>query len=192
MDDDRYHRCENLYDSCQNIDDMIHVASQIKLLAQSLIKIGKDLRLMASGPQTGFGEITLPAIQPGSSAFPGKINPSAPEFLIQSCFMAIGRCCAAEIALEHGELDLNVWEATVVINILDAISAIENSVHLMRTKCVNGITVCIEKNEQNINSIIPLMTKIKMKKGYSFATNAYKESGGDFQKLKMIFSDDLG
>lgn len=187
MDDDRYKCSANLYDSSQNLDDMVHVASQIKLLAQGLIKIGKDLRLMASGPQAGFGEIVLPAIQPGSSAFPGKINPSVPEFLIQSCFMAIGRCCAAEIALEHGELDLNVWEATVVINIIDAMATIENSVHLMRTKCVNGITVCIEKNKENINSIIPLMTRLKREKGYSFATRAYKESGGDYNKLKELF-----
>lgn len=185
---DRYNRSSNLFDSSQNLDDMVHVAGQIKLMAQGLIKIGKDLRLLASGPQTGFGEIELPAIQPGSSAMPGKVNPSVPEFLVQSCFMAIGRCCAAEMALEHGELDLNVWEATVIINILDAMAAIENAVQLMRTKCVEGITVCIEKNTNNINSIIPLMTRIKMEKGYSFATKAYKESGGDFKKLSMILS----
>lgn len=186
--DQRYTRSSNLFDSSQNLDDMINVASQIKLLAQGLIKIGKDLRLLASGPQAGFGEIELPAIQPGSSAMPGKVNPSIPEFLIQSCFMTIGRCCSAEIALEHGELDLNVWEATVIINILDAMSAVENAVSLTRTKCTEGITVCVERNRQNINSIIPLMTRIKMQRGYSFATRAYKESGGDFKKLSAMFS----
>lgn len=179
-------RSENLFDSSQNLDDMVHVSAQLKLLAQGLIKVGKDLRLLASGPQTGFGEIKLPANQPGSSAMPGKVNPSVPEFLIQSCFIAIGRCCAAELALEHGELDLNVWEATVVINILDAMAAMKNAVRLMRTECVDGITVSLEKNEQNINSLIPLMTRIKLEKGYSFATRAYKESGGDFKKLQSI------
>ncbi len=188
-DSDRYHRTTNLFDATQNLDDMIHVASQIKILAQALIKIGKDLRLMSSGPQTGFCEITLPAIQAGSSAMPGKINPSVPEFLVQCCFMAIGRCCSAEIALEHGELELNIWEATVVINILDAMSAIESGIRSMRINCVPGIVVNIKRNRENINSLIPLMTRIKMEKGYSFATRAYKEFGGNYEKLKTILAE---
>lgn len=186
MGDDRFNRSDNLFDAAQNLDDMVDVAGQIRLLAQGLIKIGKDLRLMCSGPQTGFCEIELPAVQPGSSAFPGKVNPSDPEFLVQSCFMAIGRCHAAELALEHGELDLNVWEATVVINTLDAMAVLENAVRIMADRCVPGITVNRERNEQNITSIIPLMTRLKLAKGYSFATRSYKESGGDFSKLKRI------
>ncbi|WP_136809883.1 lyase family protein [Desulfosediminicola flagellatus] len=181
--ENRLKRSSNLFDSSQNLDDMVHVGSQLKLLAKGLIKIGKDLRLLASGPQTGFGEIELPAVQPGSSAMPGKVNPSVPEFLIQSCFQAIGRCHAGEMVLEHGELDLNVWEATVVINILDAITCLENAVRIFRTKCIEGVTVNLQKNRENINSIIPLMTRIKMERGYSFATRVYKETGGDFLKL---------
>lgn len=183
--EDNLRRSTNLFDSSQNLDDMVHVASQLKLLAQGLIKIGKDLRLLASGPQTGFGEIELPAVQPGSSAMPGKVNPSVPEFLIQSCFQAIGRCSTSEMVLEHGELDLNVWEATVVINILDAITCLENSVRVFRIKCVDGVKVNLKKNQENINSIIPLMTRIKLERGYSFATRVYKETEGDFHKLKQ-------
>lgn len=178
-------RSENLFDSSQNLDDMVHVASLLQLLAKGLIKIGKDLRLLASGPETGFGEIELPAVQPGSSAMPGKINPSVPEFLIQSCFQTIGHCHAGEMVLEHGELDLNVWEATVVINILDAMTCLENSIRIFREKCVDGITVNLAKNRANINSIIPLMTRIKIERGYSFATRVYKETGGDFEKLSQ-------
>ena len=185
----RFERTANLFDGSQNLDDMVHVATQLKLLAQGLIKIGKDLRLMASGPQTGFGEIELPATQPGSSAFPGKVNPSVPEFLFQSCFMVIGRCCAAEMALEHGELDLNVWESTVVINILDAMAALQNAAHLMVRDCVAGIAVNRETNERNINTLIPLLTRIKQEKGYSFATRAYKESGGNFKILEAILAE---
>lgn len=185
----RYNNEVNFFDASQNLDDMVQVSTQLKLMAQGLIKIGKDLRLMASGPQAGFCEIELPAIQPGSSAFPGKVNPSDPEFLIQSCFMVIGRCSSAEMALEHGELDLNVWEATVVTNILDAMAAMENGVRIMRDRCVPGIIVNRERNEQNINSIIPFMTRLKNEKGYSFATRAYKESGGDLEKLITLLID---
>lgn len=186
VDDNRLERSTDLFDASQNIDDMVSVASQLKLLARGLIKIAKDLRLMASGPQTGFGEIELPAIQPGSSAMPGKINPSVPEFLVQSCFQAIGRCTMVEMALDHGELDLNVWEAPVVTNILDAISCLENGVDVFTRDCLEGLKVNISRNQLNTESIVPLMTRIKMERGYSCATRIYKETAGDIEKIKKL------
>ena len=186
LDDNRLERSTNLFDASQNIDDMVNVGSQVNLLARGLIKIAKDLRLMASGPQTGFGEIELPAIQPGSSAMPGKINPSVPEFLVQSCFQAIGRCTAVEMALDHGELDLNVWEAPVVTNILDAMSCLENGVAVFTRDCVEGMKVNISRNQLNTESIIPLMTRIKMERGYSYATRIYKETAGDIETIKKL------
>lgn len=182
-------RSEDLFDSSQNLDDMVAICSQLQLLARGLIKIGKDLRLLASGPQTGFGEIELPSMQPGSSAMPGKVNPSVPEFLIQSCFQAIGRCTSGTMALDHGELDLNVWEAPVVINILDAFACLENGVRVLRRDCVAGLQVNLDRNRENIKTLIPLMTKIKKEKGYAFATRVFKETGGDCEKLKSLICD---
>lgn len=188
LGEERYTRSPNLFDSSQNLDDMVNVGSQLSLLARGLVKIAKDFRLLASGPQAGFGEIELPAVQPGSSAMPGKINPSIPEFLIQCSFQAIGRCNAAEMALDHGELDLNVWESIVVVNLLDAMSCLQNGIEIFRGKCLNGILVNEKRNRENIDTIIPLLTRVKLLKGYSFATRLYKESNGDpeFIRKRLI------
>ena len=80
----------NLYDAAQNIDDLAAVSAQLALLAEVLIKVAQDLRLLSSGPEGGFGEIILPAVQEGSSIFPGKINPVIPETMLQCCFQVLG------------------------------------------------------------------------------------------------------
>lgn len=187
--EDRYTQSANLFDSSQNIDDMVNTGSQLNLLARGLIKIGKDFRLLSSGPETGLGEIELPATQPGSSAMPGKINPSIPEFLIQCCFQVVGRCAAAEMVLDHGELDLNVWESIVVVNVLDTMDCLTNGVQVFQRKCLNGIKVNEAKNQENINTIIPLLTRIKLLKGYSYATQLFKESKGDVTIIRQRLDD---
>ncbi|HLI80063.1 MAG TPA: lyase family protein [Candidatus Binataceae bacterium] len=116
---------ENLFDAAQNCDDLGNVAAQVGLLAEVLIKIAQDLRLLASGPRGGFGEITMPAVIEGSSFYPGKINPVNAETLIQCCFQALGHELAARLALEHGELNLNVFESSAAINIVDAMNVLE-------------------------------------------------------------------
>ncbi|HEX7010599.1 MAG TPA: lyase family protein, partial [Phycisphaeraceae bacterium] len=118
--DPSYRRAENLFDAAQNPDPIVQVSAQLDILARGLIKIAKDFRLMASGPEAGLGEIRIPAVQPGSSIMPGKVNPVIPEFLIQAGFQAMGAHHACQAALDHGELDLNVWESTLVFNVLEA------------------------------------------------------------------------
>ncbi|HEV2170527.1 MAG TPA: lyase family protein, partial [Candidatus Binatus sp.] len=129
----------NLYDAAQNIDDLAAVSAQLGLLAEVLIKAAQDIRLLASGPNGGFGEIILPAVQEGSSIFPGKINPVIPETMIQCCFQVLGCERAARLALERGELDLNVFEGAAAVNILDAMEMMQRSVTLFAERCVNGI-----------------------------------------------------
>src|SRR6202023_4330449 len=107
----------NLYDAAQNIDDVAAVSAQLGILAEVLIKVAQDLRLLSSGPEGGFGEITLPAVQEGSSFFPGKINPVIPETMLQCCFQVLGCERVARVALERGELNLNVFEGAVAINV---------------------------------------------------------------------------
>ncbi len=154
-------RSDNLFDSTQNHDDMTHIASQLELLARGMIKIAKDLRLMSSGPQTGFGEISLPAVQPGSSAMPGKVNPTIPEFLVQCAMQAIGRCHSVQITQDHGELELNVWESIVINNVLDAMSCLESGIRVFTTHCLEGLQVNLERNEANVNTIIPTVIRLK-------------------------------
>jgi aspartate ammonia-lyase len=130
----------NLYDAAQNIDDLGSVAAALGLLAEVLIKVAQDLRLLSSGPEGGFGEIRLPAVQQGSSFFAGKINPVVPETLIQCCFMILGCERTARLALERGELNLNVFEGAAAISILDALAMLTRAVTSFTQLCVEGIT----------------------------------------------------
>jgi aspartate ammonia-lyase len=129
----------NLYDAAQNIDDLAAVSAQLGLLAEVLIKVAQDLRLLASGPQGGFGEIILPAVHEGSSIFPGKINPAIPETMLQCCFQVLGYERAARLALERGELNLNVFEGAAAINVFDAIAILQRALVLFGRRCVSGI-----------------------------------------------------
>ena len=129
----------NLYDAAQNIDDLAAVSAQLAMLAEVLIKIAQDLRLLASGPKGGLGEIILPAVQEGSSFFPGKINPVVPETMLQSCFQVLGCDRATRLALERGELNLNVFEGAAAANLFDAIDMMQRSLALFVERCVSGI-----------------------------------------------------
>jgi aspartate ammonia-lyase len=138
----------NLYDAAQNIDDLAAVSAQLAMLAEVLIKVAQDLRLLSSGPEGGFGEIILPAVQEGSSIFPGKINPVIPETMLQCCFQVLGCERATRLALERGELNLNVFEGAAAANVFDAIAMMERAVALFVERCVGGIAANKERCRQ--------------------------------------------
>jgi len=135
----------NLYDAAQNLDDLGEVGAQLGLLAEVLIKIAADLRLLSSGPDGGFGELTLPAVQEGSSFFPGKINPSVPETMLQCCFQALGCERSARLAVERGELNLNIFGAAAVTNLFDMISMLQRALVLLVERCLQGMTANAER-----------------------------------------------
>lgn len=135
----RFTLCRNLYDAAQNIDDLAAVSAELAMLAEVLIKIAQDLRLLASGPRGGFGEILLPVVQEGSSFYPGKINPVIPETMLQCCFQVLGRERSTRLALERGELNLNVFDGSAAVNVLDAIDMMRRSVKTFVERCLKGI-----------------------------------------------------
>ncbi|MFZ2063923.1 MAG: lyase family protein [Candidatus Binatus sp.] len=135
----------NLYDAAQNIDDLAAVSAQLAMLAEVLIKVAQDLRLLSSGPEGGFGEIILPAVQEGSSIFPGKINPVIPEMVLQCCFQVLGCERTTRLALERGELNLNVFEGAAAVNVFDAIAMMDRAVALFEERCVSGIVANKER-----------------------------------------------
>jgi aspartate ammonia-lyase len=124
----------NLYDAAQNIDDLAAVSAQLAMLAEVVIKIAQDLRLLASGPGGGFGEV-----QEGSSFYPGKINPVIPETMMQCCFQVLGRERATRLALERGELNLNVFEGSAAANIFDAMDMMRRSIETFVERCLKNI-----------------------------------------------------
>lgn len=122
------------------MDDLVCFSSKLRILSQGLIKTAKDLRLLSSGPQAGFAEIALPAVQDGSSFFIAKVNPVIPETLIQACFQVLGYDRSVQAAFEHAELNLNVFEAASAKNLLDASAMLTAAVRLFTHKCIAGIT----------------------------------------------------
>lgn len=186
MRDQNYLSSKNLFDATQNPDDMVNVSSSLALMAQGLVKIGKDFRLMNSGPEAGLNEIIVPPVQPGSSIMPGKINPVIPEFLIQCCFMIIGKNSTCDTALGHGELDLNIWETIILVNILDSMELLINGISTFDEKCIQGFKVNKEINERNANTIIPLLTRLMHDYGYTKINEICKKALGDNEKLREL------
>ncbi|MBE3036028.1 MAG: aspartate ammonia-lyase, partial [Candidatus Atribacteria bacterium] len=115
-----------------------------------LIRIANDLRLLASGPTTGLNEITLPPVQPGSSIMPGKVNPVMAECLDMVAFQVVGNDLAVSLAVQAGQLELNVMTPIIMYNIHFSIQILTNYLHVFRKKCVEGITV----NEKQCNDYL--------------------------------------
>jgi aspartate ammonia-lyase len=129
----------NLFDGLQNGDIYIDLSARLKALAAGLSKMATDFRILSSGPRAGFGEIVLPALQPGSSIMPGKINPVIPELVNQVCYRVIGNDVTVTMAVEGGELDLNVWEPVIITAIFDSCTLLANTMKLFAEKCIAGI-----------------------------------------------------
>ncbi|PJN88639.1 aspartate ammonia-lyase [Bacillus sp. mrc49] len=173
---------DNLFDAAQNIDDLAHMSTQLSLMATSLIKVAKDLRLLSSGPEAGFSEIILPSVQAGSSFFPGKVNPVIPETMIQSCFQVLGCDRVVQAALEHGELDLNVFEGMAGINILNGLYMLANSAESFTRLCLNGMASNEERCRELANTFIPVITELRERLGYSAVSKLLGEEDREFIK----------
>src|SRR4051812_29237392 len=119
----------------QSMGDVAGFSASLRVLAIDLSKISSDLRLMVMGPRTGIDDIKLPAVQPGSSIMPGKINPSVPEMVNQVCFQVMGLDTTVAIASEHGQLELNVMMPVIAFNILLSMKILTNTATVLNKKC---------------------------------------------------------
>jgi fumarate hydratase, class II len=160
----------------QSMGDVAGFSAQLKVLALDLSKIASDLRLMASGPRTGLDEIRLPAVQPGSSIMPGKVNPSIPEMVNQVCFQVFGNDACVSVAAEHGQLELNVMMPVIAHNVLFSMMILRNSARVFAEKTVKGI----EANEEQCNYWLErsaaLATALAPQIGYARAAEISKQS----------------
>lgn len=170
-----YHLDANLFDALQNADFWIRVSSGLKTIAVTLSKFAADLRLMSSGPRAGFGEITLPSVQPGSSIMPGKINPVMPEMIMQVAFRVIGNDATITRAAE-GELDLNVWESIILESLSESIRLMRRSIPLFVSGCVAGIGINSARGEANASLSLALSTALAEIFGYPAASTIAKHA----------------
>ncbi len=134
-----YRLSENLYESMQSMADFAEFSSTLRILAGTLTRIANDLRLMASGPLTGMNEISLPAVQPGSSIMPGKVNPVMAEMLNMAMLQVIGLDTTVQLACQAGQLELNVMMPIIAHDLLEMMKIMTNSVKAFNEKCVRGI-----------------------------------------------------
>jgi aspartate ammonia-lyase len=151
-------------------------SAAIKNLAVTLSKISSDLIFLASGPRNGIFEINLPALQPGSSIMPGKVNPVMPELMNQVCFKAIGNDATVAIASQDGLLQLNAYEPVVAVAIMESQGLFFKTIPLFRKQCIEGITVNNAVLQHYMERTIGIVTALNPVLGYEKTTELAKEA----------------
>jgi len=151
-------------------------SSALRNLALELIRIGNDLRLLSSGPNTGLAEIELPALQPGSSIMPGKVNPVMAELTAMVGFQAIGADIVTAMAVQAGQLELNVMMPAMAWNVLHSAEILKNTMRALATKCVKGISAKEDRCLYYANATISIATALNPYIGYAAAAEIAKES----------------
>jgi aspartate ammonia-lyase len=154
----------------------VQLSGVLKRTAVKLSKICNDLRLLSSGPRCGINEINLPALQPGSSIMPGKVNPVVPEVVNQTAFYVIGADLTVTMAAEAGQLQLNVMEPVISFALFTSISYMTNACRTLREKCVVGITANKEHAESLVRNSIGIVTQLNPVLGYETAAEIAKEA----------------
>jgi len=160
---------DDLIDATQNTDAYTEVSAALKVCMMNMSKVANDLRLMASGPRAGFGEIRLPARQPGSSIMPGKVNPVMCEVVNQVAFQVIGNDHTICLASEAGQLELNVMEPVLVFNLLQSLRIMNQVFLVFRKDCIEGIEANVEQCKDYVDRSVGIITALNPHLGYEAA-----------------------
>ncbi len=166
----------DMREAMQSCLPMAAVASALKLLALEAIRITNDLRLLASGPITGMAEIILPAVQPGSSIMPGKVNPAILEMVAMVGFQVVGNAAVVDYAVQAGQLELNVMMPAMTLNTLSSIEILGNALKVLRTKCVEGIRADEERCRRYAELSPSIVTALNPYIGYAKGAEVVKEA----------------
>ena len=166
----------DLVEATADTGAFVQLSGVLKRCATKLSKICNDLRLLSSGPRAGLGEINLPAMQPGSSIMPGKVNPVIPEVVNQVCFDVIGGDVTVTLAAEAGQLQLNVFEPVIAYRLLHSIETLRNACIVLKDKCVDGITANPSRMRHFVEHSIGVVTALVPSIGYEKATVIAKEA----------------
>jgi aspartate ammonia-lyase len=176
----------NNFEALQSHRAAQSVSSGLKELALELIRVANDLRLLASGPTTGINEIVLPAVQPGSSIMPGKVNPVMAECLDMVAFQVVGNDLAVSLAVQAGQLELNVMTPAIMYNLLSSIQILSNYIPVFTEKCVKGIVVNEKQCSQYLEKNPSLATLLSPYIGYLEAAKIAKQAQAENRSVKEI------
>jgi aspartate ammonia-lyase len=167
---------ENLVEATQDSGEFALMSSAMKTAAVQLSKICNDLRWLSSGPRCGLYEIKLPAMQPGSSIMPGKVNPVVPEVVSQICFQIIGNDVTVSMASEASELELNMAEPIIAFNLFFGLTLLRNAAVVLSTRCIAGIEPNRERCREYVQNSIGLVTALNPVLGYEKSAAIAKEA----------------
>ena len=168
--------CRDSFEGLASRAQLAAFSGALKELALELIRIANDLRLLGSGPFAGLGEIVLPAVQPGSSIMPGKVNPSLAECLDMVCFQVVGNDTAVVLAAQAGQLELNVMTPVIIHNVLESEELLARLLPVFSERCIAGIRADAERCASNIALDPSLATLLAPKIGYLAAAELAKEA----------------
>jgi aspartate ammonia-lyase len=167
---------ENRFRVTQSMGDVLAYSGAMRRLGVELSKVASDLRLLGMGPRAGLGEIRLPAVQPGSSIMPGKVNPSIPEMVNQVCFQVIGCDTVICLAAEAGQLELNVMMPVIAWNALHASAILREAMKSLRVRCVEGIQADADRCRELLERSTAVATALSPYIGYAATAELAKES----------------
>jgi aspartate ammonia-lyase len=181
---------ENLIEATSDMGAFVMFSGLLKRIAVKLSKICNDLRLLSSGPRTGFGELRLPAVQAGSSIMPGKVNPVIPEVVNQVAFLVVGHDMTVTMCAEGGQLQLNPFEPTIGYCVLNSVRMLTNAVETLRVRCIEGIEVDRERCESLVRGSIGLVTALVPALGYEASSRIAKRALAENRSVAEIVLDE--
>ncbi|MEX2596866.1 MAG: lyase family protein, partial [Salibacteraceae bacterium] len=179
-----FRSAENKFEALAAHDAMVETHGALKQLAVSLMKIGNDIRLLASGPRCGIGELIIPANEPGSSIMPGKVNPTQAEALTMVCAQVIGNDVALTTGGANGHFELNVFKPMMAFNLLMSARLIGDACVSFTKNCADGIEANEPRIKQNLDNSLMLVTALNTKIGYEKAAKIAKTAHENGTTLK--------
>ena len=177
---------DNLFESMQSMADVVDFSASMRTLAVTLDRIANDFRLLSSGPATGLDEIRLPAVQPGSSIMPGKVNPVLAEMLNMACFHVMGNDLTVMMAAQAGQLELNVMMPIVAHNLFEMMQVLIGAIRTFTDKCVSGVQANPEKAEGWLAKNAILVTALNPVIGYLKGAEVAKEAMATSRTIKEV------
>ncbi len=180
---------ENKFEALSAHDAVVEASGALKRLAVSLLNIGNNVRLLASGPRSGIGEINIPANEPGSSIMPGKVNPTQVEALTMVCAQVIGNDVAVSVSGTHGQFQLNVFKPVMIANLLDSARLLGDACRSFTDKLVRGLEPNQSRIREHLDNSLMLVTALNTHIGYYKAAEIAQKAHADGQTLREAAID---
>ncbi len=178
------------FEAMQSMSPFVGLSSALRTAATDVLRITNDLRLLSSGPNTGLAEVSLPAVQPGSSIMPGKVNPVMPEMTAMVCFQVMGNDLVVASAAQAGQLELNVMMPVIAFNLLMSLSILTNALRILRERCIEGIEANEERGGWYVEHSVALVTALNPRIGYARAAEIAKRAMSKGKTIRETIAEE--